>query len=100
MTGRIENLLAQPLGDFYGLKDLNCSPLEDRVQGLVHGNHLNVVITTYPCCYCNIKNERRFETRHLVREQAKSKASLGDGYRERLQGDQPPPGGKLELSMA
>jgi hypothetical protein len=31
-------LLAQFVGNFNGFKDLNCSPLEDRVQGLVHGS--------------------------------------------------------------
>jgi hypothetical protein len=39
-------LLAQSFGNFNGFKDLNRSPLEDRVQGLIHGSHLYVAITT------------------------------------------------------
>src|SRR5579864_5844166 len=47
MAGCIENLLAQSFGNFNGLKNLNRSPLEDRVQGLVHGS-------PPLCCYYNI----------------------------------------------
>jgi hypothetical protein len=48
MASCIENLLAQFGGNCNGFKDLNRSPLEDRVEGIVHG--------TLPlCCYCNIE---------------------------------------------
>ena len=44
MAGCIENLLAQPFGNFYGFKDLNRSPLEDRIQGLVHSSSTSMLL--------------------------------------------------------
>ena len=55
MPGGIQNLLAQRLGNVYSLKDLNCSPLKDRVKPVLHKcldlmlllQHINVATATY-----------------------------------------------------
>ncbi len=47
MAGSVENLLALRFGNFYGFKELNGAPLEDHVQGLVHG-------LPSLCCHYNI----------------------------------------------
>jgi len=58
VAGCIENLLAQLFGNFDGFKELNRSPLENRIQGMVHGSltsmlplqHIYVAIATLiPC---------------------------------------------------
>jgi hypothetical protein len=53
MARCIENVLAQLFGNVDGFKDLNRSPVEDRIQGLVHAHlsmlplqHINVAIAT------------------------------------------------------
>jgi hypothetical protein len=45
MASRIQDLLAQCLGDWYGFKGFNCSPAQHRSQNVVHGA-LHVAITT------------------------------------------------------
>jgi hypothetical protein len=49
----IEKLLAQPFGNLYGLKDLNCSPLEDRVEDLAHDSLSMLPLQHTSCCCCN-----------------------------------------------
>src|SRR5208337_205791 len=54
MAGCIEDLFTQYLWDFDWLKGLNCSPMEERIQGFAHGytsmlllQHIRVANATY-----------------------------------------------------
>src|SRR5580698_2837117 len=92
MPGCIEKLLAQLFGNFYGFKDLNRSPLEDRVQSLVHFHfvtsmlplqHRYVAIATYNCCCGNMGrwpttrgNCQAAQNRYSIRRPRQSRLSL------------------------
>ena len=67
MARRIENLLAHLFRNFDGLKNLYRPPVKDRIQDLVNGS-LHVAITTYICCYCNIKQGKCKAQPPLYRE--------------------------------